>query len=261
MVDPHWDDLLRLAGSLKYGHATTSLVVGKLSASSRQNALAAALKEYGAIRKTIYAAKCLSDPAYRRKIARQLNKGESLHSLRRQLHRPEPAGRPRADRRVRRHPGGHRRAHGHRLCVPEEVVAVTVMVPSARPTAPRPDRLVAAVALALSLAMSWWPLRWQIATVRLLRGLPYARLARVEALYAAVLAVSPAWWPGRIACMEISLATVIATALTGRQARWVLGARFLPDAAHAWVEVPEGAVGRDIGDAADRPWMPVLSVP
>ncbi|WP_369386221.1 lasso peptide biosynthesis protein [Streptomyces sp. CG1] len=88
-------------------------------------------------------------------------------------------------------------------------------------------------------------------------GLPYARLARLEALYTAVLAVIPSWWPGRIACMEISLAT----ALTGCQARWVLGARFLPDAAHAWAEAPDGAVGRDIGDAVDRPWMPVLSVP
>lgn len=86
LVAAHWDDLLRLSGSLKYGHATASLIVGKLSASSRQNALAAALKEYGAIRRTIYAAKYLSDPVYRRKIARQLNKGESLHSLRRQLH-------------------------------------------------------------------------------------------------------------------------------------------------------------------------------
>ncbi|GGU40476.1 hypothetical protein GCM10010289_71640 [Streptomyces violascens] len=138
---------------------------------------------------------------------------------------------------------------------------MTVMVPTARPTAPRRDRLVAAVALALSLVMSQWPLRWQIGAVRLLRGLPYARRTRLEALYTAVLAVIPSWWPGRIACMEISLATVIATALTGRQARWVLGARFLPDAAHAWAEVPEGAVGRDIGDAVDRPWTPVLAVP
>ncbi|MFE2283789.1 Tn3 family transposase [Streptomyces sp. NPDC059443] len=86
LIADHWDDLLRLAGSLKYGHATASLIVGKLSASSRQNALAAALKEYGAIRRTIYAAKYLSDEGYRRKIARQLNKGEALHALRRQLH-------------------------------------------------------------------------------------------------------------------------------------------------------------------------------
>ncbi len=81
----HWDDLLRLAGSLKFGHATASLLVGKLSASSRQNTLAAALKEYGALRRTIYAARYLSDPAYRRKISRQLNKGESLHALKRDL--------------------------------------------------------------------------------------------------------------------------------------------------------------------------------
>ncbi|MGN9847055.1 Tn3 family transposase [Nonomuraea sp. H19] len=81
-----WPDLLRMAGSLKYGQATASLVVGKWSAASRQNTLAAALKEWGMLRRTLHAAKYLSDPAYRRKIARQLNKGESLHALRRDLH-------------------------------------------------------------------------------------------------------------------------------------------------------------------------------
>lgn len=85
LIAEHYDDLLRLVGSLKFGHATASLLVGKLSASGRQNALAAALKEYGALRRTIYAAKYLSDPDYRRKISRQLNKGESLHALRRDL--------------------------------------------------------------------------------------------------------------------------------------------------------------------------------
>ena len=40
----------------------------------------------GELRRTIHAAKYVSDPAYRRKIARQLNKGESLHALRRDLH-------------------------------------------------------------------------------------------------------------------------------------------------------------------------------
>lgn len=85
LIADHWDDLLRLAGSLKFGHATASLLVGKLSASGRQNALAAALKEYGALRRTVYAAKYLSDPDYRRRISRQLNKGESLHALKRDL--------------------------------------------------------------------------------------------------------------------------------------------------------------------------------
>jgi len=85
LIAEHYDDLLRLAGSLKFGHATGSLLVGKLSAAGRQNALAAALKEYGALRRTIYAARYLADPAYRRKISRQLNKGESLHALKRDL--------------------------------------------------------------------------------------------------------------------------------------------------------------------------------
>jgi TnpA family transposase len=86
LIEETWDDLLRLAASIKFGHVTASLIVGKLSASSRQNTLAAALKEYGALRRTVYAARYLADETYRRKIARQLNKGESLHSLRRDLH-------------------------------------------------------------------------------------------------------------------------------------------------------------------------------
>jgi TnpA family transposase len=80
-----WPDLLRMAGSLKFGEATASLIVGKWSAASRQNTLAAALKEWGTLRRTIHSAKYLSDPVYRRKISRQLNKGESLHALRRDL--------------------------------------------------------------------------------------------------------------------------------------------------------------------------------
>jgi TnpA family transposase len=41
--------------------------------------------EHGALRRTIYAARYLSYPAYRRKISRQLNKGESLQALKRDL--------------------------------------------------------------------------------------------------------------------------------------------------------------------------------
>lgn len=61
-------------------------MVGTWSAASRQNTLAAALKEWGTLRRTIHAARYLSDPAYRRRITRRLNKGESLHALRRDLH-------------------------------------------------------------------------------------------------------------------------------------------------------------------------------
>jgi TnpA family transposase len=85
LIADNWDEMLRLAASLKYGHLTASLIVAKLSRADRQNTLAAALKEYGALCRTLYAARYLSRPDYRRKIARQLNKGESTHALRRDI--------------------------------------------------------------------------------------------------------------------------------------------------------------------------------
>jgi TnpA family transposase len=85
LISDCWPDLLRMGGSLKYGQASASLIVGKWSAASRQNTMAAALKEWGMLRRTIHTAKYLLDPAYRRRISRQLNKGESLHALRRDL--------------------------------------------------------------------------------------------------------------------------------------------------------------------------------
>jgi len=81
-----WDDLLRVAASVKNGHTTAALVVGKLCSSKRQqNTLTTAIKEWGALRRTIYAARYLADETYRRRIGRQLNKGENVHALKRQL--------------------------------------------------------------------------------------------------------------------------------------------------------------------------------
>ena len=45
-----------MGGSLKFGEATAALIVGKWSAASRQNTLAAGLKEWGRMRRTIHAA-------------------------------------------------------------------------------------------------------------------------------------------------------------------------------------------------------------
>ncbi|KAB1927320.1 Tn3 family transposase [Micromonospora sp. ALFpr18c] len=86
LITSTWDDLLRVAASVQGGHATAALVVGKLCSSKRQqNALTSAIKEYGALRPTVYAARYLADETYRRRISRQLNKGENLHALRRSL--------------------------------------------------------------------------------------------------------------------------------------------------------------------------------
>jgi hypothetical protein len=54
LIADHWNDLLRLVGSMKFGHTTASLLIAKLHASSRQNSLARALHEYGRLIRTIY---------------------------------------------------------------------------------------------------------------------------------------------------------------------------------------------------------------
>lgn len=78
-------DLLRLVVSMKFGHTTASLLIAKLHASSRQSTLAKALHEYGRLIRTLYVCRYVADKKLRRRVRRQLNKGESLHALRRDL--------------------------------------------------------------------------------------------------------------------------------------------------------------------------------
>jgi TnpA family transposase len=78
----HWDDLLRVAGSLKRGWVTASLLIGKLQSYPRKNRLTRALQEYGRLIKTIFILRYLESEDYRRRIQGQLNKGEALHGLR-----------------------------------------------------------------------------------------------------------------------------------------------------------------------------------
>jgi TnpA family transposase len=82
LILTHWDDLLRVAGSLKLGWVTASLFIGKLQAYPRQNVLTRALQEYGRLIKTLFLLRYLESEDYRRRINAQLNKGETLHALR-----------------------------------------------------------------------------------------------------------------------------------------------------------------------------------
>jgi TnpA family transposase len=74
-----------VAGSLKLGWVTASLLIGKLHAMPKQNTLVRSLQEYGRLIKTNFILRYLSSEAYRRQISQQLNKGEALHALRRYL--------------------------------------------------------------------------------------------------------------------------------------------------------------------------------
>lgn len=82
---PRWDDMLRVAGSLKLGWVTASLFISKLKSFPQQNDLANSFAEYGRMIKTIFILRYLMNQPYRRKINSQLNKGERLHDLRRFL--------------------------------------------------------------------------------------------------------------------------------------------------------------------------------
>lgn len=64
------------------------------------------------------------------------------------------------------------------------------------------------------------------------------------------------YFPGRAACMENSLAAVLAGLLHRRRTDWCIGARTLPYAAHAWVE----AENTPVGEPDDRPYHVLLRV-
>jgi TnpA family transposase len=85
LIAEHWNDLLQLVASMKFGHSTASLLIAKLHASRRQSTLAKALHEYGRLIRTLYVCRYVADEELRRRVRRQLNKGESLHALRRDL--------------------------------------------------------------------------------------------------------------------------------------------------------------------------------
>ena len=81
----HWDDMLRVALSLKKGYCTSSLLVQKLQAYPRQHPIMRGLQEYGRLDKTIHILRWYADLGTRKRVSKQLNKGEALHRLRSHL--------------------------------------------------------------------------------------------------------------------------------------------------------------------------------
>ncbi len=85
LIVRHWDDMNRLAASLKDGLVRPSLVVSKLQAMQRQNPLQQAIQELGRLGKTGHILHYVDDPPFRRRVLVGLNKGETLHSLSRDI--------------------------------------------------------------------------------------------------------------------------------------------------------------------------------
>ena len=82
-ISDHWFELLRLATSIKTGTVTASVILRKLAAYPRQNALAHALRELGKLERTLFTLDWLQDPELRRRSHVGLNKGEQQNALRR----------------------------------------------------------------------------------------------------------------------------------------------------------------------------------
>lgn len=81
LIEQNWDDILRVAGSLKLGTVSASEIMRTLQKGKKPSTLAKAIGELGRVSKTLYLLNYVDDEAYRRRILTQLNRGESRHSL------------------------------------------------------------------------------------------------------------------------------------------------------------------------------------
>ena len=80
-IRAHWDEILRLATSIKQGTVTASLMLRKLGSYPRQNGLAVALRELGRIERTLFILDWLQSVELRRRVNAGLNKGEARNAL------------------------------------------------------------------------------------------------------------------------------------------------------------------------------------
>lgn len=85
LIEANWDDMMRIAGSLKLGTVQASELIRSLLKSTRPSSLAQAIIEAGRINKTLYLLNYIDDEDYRRRILTQLNRGEGRHSVARAI--------------------------------------------------------------------------------------------------------------------------------------------------------------------------------
>ena len=81
LIERNWEDMLRVAGSLKLGMIRASELIRSLLRGKNPSTLSRAISELGKIPKTLYMLSYIDDENYRRRILIQLNRGESRHSV------------------------------------------------------------------------------------------------------------------------------------------------------------------------------------
>ena len=86
LICRHWDDILRVVGSLKLGKVSAAELTRSILRSHRPSTLARAIAELGRIPKTIHMLNFIDDENYRRRVLVQLNRGEQRHKLARRIY-------------------------------------------------------------------------------------------------------------------------------------------------------------------------------
>ena len=81
LIREQWDQLVRLAASLRNRTVPANVIVQRLTNSSPSDRLAKALTALGRTVKTIYILRYIHDPELRSRVQLQLNRGESRHDL------------------------------------------------------------------------------------------------------------------------------------------------------------------------------------
>jgi hypothetical protein len=82
----HWDDMVRVAGSLATGQVRAHDLIRMMTAGGRSTGLGSAFAHYGRIFKTLHLLQVIHVEEYRRMIGAQLNTGESRQGLARRVY-------------------------------------------------------------------------------------------------------------------------------------------------------------------------------
>lgn len=81
LIERHFEDLLRVAVSIKMGKITPSTLLRRLGSASRKNKLYFAFRELGRARRTMFLLRYISDPQLRKTINAATNKSEEFNQF------------------------------------------------------------------------------------------------------------------------------------------------------------------------------------
>ncbi|OWA24312.1 Tn3 family transposase [Streptomyces sp. CS057] len=84
-IERHWEDILRIIGSIHTGAVRAYDVIRMLSREGRPTPLGDAIAHYGRIAKTLHILRLADEPGYRRQIKVQANLQEGRHALARKI--------------------------------------------------------------------------------------------------------------------------------------------------------------------------------